>query len=133
MNKTEAWYAQTEPAIRRRIDEGFTDDEIIVEMRAMGAVAPWERQHAATYVAEVRRRYAPGSVRRRAAALPDPAGSLDAALLALDKRDGRLTKQNVATEMGIDRGTLTGYIDRGEVPSYPWEAYLGQLKAQNQH
>ena len=65
--------------------------------------------------------------RRRARALPDPAGAFRVALIeALNAGEGRLSKEAIATRMAIDPGTLRRYIYDGLVPPPPWEALARQ-------
>lgn len=64
----------------------------------------------------------PAGRRRRRRVMPDPAARFEDARKALVAREQALSKMAVATEMGIDRGTLDGYIRDGLVPPYPWEA-----------
>jgi hypothetical protein len=53
---------------------------------------------------------------RRSRGLGDPRARFMDALATLRGRDGRLTKRAVATEMGVDPGTLNGYMASGIVP-----------------
>lgn len=53
-------------------------------------------------------------------AVGDPRRAYTTACAALIERNVALTKQNIATEMGVDRGTLNGYIRDFGLP-YPPE------------
>lgn len=60
---------------------------------------------------------------RRARAIPDPPGAFALAIAELRRLDAKLSRTAVATEMGIDRGTLSDYIVEGLVPEPPWEQW----------
>jgi hypothetical protein len=58
---------------------------------------------------------------RRSRTLADPTRAFWEALAAVRASETRLTQKAVATQMGIDRGTLRQYIADGLVPEKPWE------------
>jgi hypothetical protein len=63
---------------------------------------------------------------RRARGLLDPRATFHRALLdVVNLGEGRLSKTAIAAHMGIDRKTLTTYIEDGLIPPPPWEALAG--------
>jgi hypothetical protein len=58
---------------------------------------------------------------RRSRILPDTAAAFWETIAQLRRKRTRLTRQAVATQMTIDRGTLANYIRDGFVPPPPWE------------
>ena len=59
--------------------------------------------------------------RWRARTLADLAASSWKAIALLDREERKLTRQAVATAMGIDRATLKGYLEDDLLPEWPWE------------
>ena len=112
-----AWSSYVYPRhrLQRLIDQGWTDEEIVdLARQGAGFHLHAERQLRGDIVTV--RGKAP-----RSKGTADPAGKFWRAVQSLRERDGTLSRTAVATEMGIDRGTLSAYIAEGLVPTPPWE------------
>lgn len=117
------------------IERGYADDEIEDEFdrearrgkgweimfTRSGEYVDWGTLHGRRTVLALLATARGHTTARRSRALADPRGRFMEALAALRERDARLTKRAMATEMGIDPGTLNGYVRDGIVPPFPWE------------
>jgi hypothetical protein len=118
------------------IERGYADDEIEDEFDRQarqgsnviftrsGEHVEWGTLHGRRTVLALLATARGHTTARRSRALADPRGRFMEALTALRERDARLTKSAMATEMGIDPGTLNGYVKDGIVPPFPWEKVL---------
>lgn len=65
---------------------------------------------------------------RRARGLADPRAAFERALVqTIHLGESRLSKTAIATYMGVDRKTLSRYIEDGLIPPPPWESLAADL------